>query len=490
MKKTMYVLVTAMVALAMLGACAPAPAAPTAPPQPTAVAGQPTTPPQPTTAPTAGLPFAGKTLYFNGSTITVPGQEDAINAVNAAFTQAYGAKVVTNFTGLWSDIPQQLQTARMANEPVDLTTCGANQINSTLVRSGVIMDMTNLIKPIQDRWVPGMFNFFTIDGHVWAMPWQAGASTSVVFYNATMFKELGINEPKTYADVLAAAKIIKEKKPGVMPWIHQGKLPFMWPMWFMETFAQTSGNKSVQDTIGFLSGKRKFTSPEEVAAFAALQPFYQDGVLTQASLDTDGTGMDTAFGQQKAAMMYAGTWEIPNINAAVNKKFDVGMFEFPLVTNDPNALSQHGGGPDGCLAIPSFAPQEDLPMIMQYLEFITRADNANKILTPAAPILTIMKSVPPTSDAFAPKLNQVFVPHTIAFLDWIWPAEVNDAVMTAIPAVMTGKMTPDAAAASVQKAYDTLVQEQNFKFDWWTEWTDADWAKVTPKTIPTYEVKQ
>jgi raffinose/stachyose/melibiose transport system substrate-binding protein len=491
MKKVLYILIVASL-LAMSTSCAQNPPATTAP-----VESQPATAApvesQPTAAPveqTGGLPFAGKTLHFQGSAITTPGQEDAINEVNAAFEKEYGAKVVTNFTGQWSDIPQQLQTSRMAGEPVDITTCGANQINSTLVRSGVIMDITDIVKPIQDRWVDGMFNSYTINDHVWAIPWTSGASTSAVFYNATMFKELNIPEPKTFADVVAAAKIIKEKKPDVMPWIHQGKLQFMWPMWFFETFAQTSGNKSIQYTKDFLSGNRKFTSPEEVAAFAALKPFFDEGVLTQASLDTDGTGMDTAFGQQKAAMLYAGTWEIPNIHAAVNDAFEVGLLEFPLVTSDPNVVSQHGGGPDSCLAVPSFAPQEDLPMIAQYFEFISRADNANKILGPATPMLPLLKSVKAADDPFAAELNEVFIPHTIGFLDWIWPAEVNDAVMQGIPAVMTGQITAEEAAANVQKAFDTLVAEQNYKFDWWTNWTQDDWAKVTPQSIPTYEVKQ
>lgn len=478
-----------MLLFSLLVACTKAPAEPTTAP----VEEEPTTAPveeQPGTAPEEGeLKFAGKTLYFQGSAMTNPGQEEKLNEVNDAFEKEYGAKVVTNFTGEWSDIPQQLQTARMAGETVHITTCGANQINSTLVRSGVIMDITELIAPIKDRWVDSMFVSYTIDDKIWALPWTSGASTSAVFYNATMFNELGIPEPKTYADVVAASQIIREQKPDVMPWIHQGKLQFMWPMWFFETFAQTSGNNSIQYTVDFLSGTRKFTSPEEIAAFAALKPFFDDGVLTEASLDTDQTGMDAAFAQQKAAMLYAGTWELPALNAAVNGTFEMGVFEFPLITDDPNIVSQHGGGADSCITIPSFAPQEDLPMVMQYLEFISRDANADTILTVAQPLLPLLKSVPAYQDPLAADLNEVFVPHTIGFLDWIWPAEVNDAVMNAIPAVMTGQMTPEEAAASVQDAYDTLVVEKDYKFDWYTEWTDEDWAKVAPLEIPTFDVK-
>ena len=302
MKRILYIFLSSIMVLSMAVACGQtaattAPEATTAPGQTDAV-----------TTDSTALPYAGQTLYIQGSAITYPGQEDAWNEVNAAFEAAYGAKVVTNFSGLWSDIPTQLQTAQMAGETVDITTCGANQINSTLVRAGMIMNLTDLIAPIQDRWVQSTLTSYTIDGKIWALPWDS-ASTSAVFYNKTMFDELGIAQPTTYADIVAAAATITEQKPDVMPWVHQGKLQYMWPMWFMETFAQTSGNKSVQYTVDFLSGTRSFNSPEEIAAFATLKPFFDDGVMTQASLDTDQTGMDTAFGQQVAAMMYAGTWK-------------------------------------------------------------------------------------------------------------------------------------------------------------------------------------
>jgi hypothetical protein len=99
-------------------------------------------------------------------------------------------------------------------------------------------------------------------------------------------------------------------------------------------------------------------------------------------------------------------------------------------------------------------------------------------------------SVDPIDDPIARELTDEFLPHTISFLDWIWPVEVNDAVVQAIPAVMVGEMTPEEAVMSIQDAYDTLVAEMDFSFDWWNSWTDDDWAKVSPPSIPDIEVKE
>jgi raffinose/stachyose/melibiose transport system substrate-binding protein len=423
------------------------------------------------------------TLHILGGARTYEGEEAVWNDLFAQFEKEYGCKVEARWQGKWSDMPQTLQTARIAQEPVDIVYNSAT-LNSTMARSGILMDMTDLVKPFQGRFAEGMLDKYTLGGHVWAVP-LSDSSTSTFFYNADIFKELGLSEPKTYADLLAAAKVIKEKKK-IMPMIHQGKEPWYWPMWYFETFAQTSGNRSLAYTSDFLSGKRKFDGAEEKAAINAIAQFYQDGILTQESMDTDNEGMRAAFIQGKAAMYYGGTWEISPLRAA-KPSFAVGIFEFPQIA--AGAKPQHGGGPDNAWSIPSFAPKGHIKLIVQFLEFITRPENAQKLLDTNVALIPSIKGVKPSQDPFAQKLNTEYVPATISYLDWIWPNEVNDAITQVIPAVMTGNMTTDKAVETVQKAYDTLVKEKEYVFDWWTKWTADDWKKVAPPSIPHIEVK-
>lgn len=473
--------VASIVALLVLAACGAAPQQPTG--QASTTSAQQDQTPASQAASTAGA--TDRTLRIMGSARTYPGEETAWADVVTAFEAICACKVETQFEGEWSEIPQRLQTARMANEPVDVITCGANQVNSILARSGALMDLTELITPFQDRFETGMLDPYTIGGRTWAMPFSS-VSTSVVYYNKTLFDELGLAEPQTYDELAAAATKIRDQK-AMMPMIHQGKSTFMWPMWFFETFAQTSGNKSVELTDQFLKGSRSFNSPEEVAAFDQIARFAKDGVLAPESADTDGEGMRAAFAQQKAAMFYGGTWEVANVRAAV-KDFDVGVFPFPRVTDQPSVKSQHGGGPDSCLAIPSTIAPADLDLAVQFLEFVTRPDNANILLGVTSPFFASVKGVKAVDDALTSDLDAKAYPDTIRFLDWIWPAEVNDAVMNGISGVVAGTTTAEQAAQSVQDAYDNMVAEKQYSYDWWTTWSDADWAKVKPPSIPAVEV--
>lgn len=475
MKKISLLLLVVFVAGLALSACSSA-----ATPQPTEV--------QVTDA--AATEAAGETaapceLHILGGVRSYPGEEEAWNEVFAAFEEEYGCKVTARWQGEWSDTPQNLETARMAGEPVDIVYNSAT-LNSTMARSGILMDITELVKPYADRFATGMLDKYTLGGHVWAIP-LSDSSTSTFFYNKTLFDELGLSEPTTFAELLEVASTISEAK-GIQPLIHQGKAPWYWPMWFFETFAQTSGNKSIQYTNDFLSGTREFTSAEEIDALNKITQFYTDGLLTQDTLDTDSDAMRAAFLQQKAAMFYGGTWELAPLREA-NPDFEIGIFQFPMVVDTEGVNSQHGGGPDNAWSITSFVDPANVQMAAQFLEFVTRIDNATKIISTYSPMIPSINGVPVADDPLAEEFNTEFMPNTITYLDWLWPSEVNDAVMQVIPAVMTGAMTAEDGAQTVQDAYDTVVLEKQYSFNWWDNWTAEDWAKVTPAAIPTIEVK-
>jgi raffinose/stachyose/melibiose transport system substrate-binding protein len=323
---------------------------------------------------------------------------------------------------------------------------------------------------------------------VWGLPLSV-ESSSVFFYNQTLFAKDGLTAPTTFAQMVHDASVIKSKSPGVAPVVEGGKDTWEWPMWYMNAFAQTSGNKSVNDTIQFLDGKQQFTSAASEQALADVAKFAQDGLLTSSSLATDENGAIAAFVQQKAAMMFDGTWALPLLRSA-NPKFTIGAFTFPLVVNTPGVVSQPSGAPEGALSIPSFIPKGDLPLADQFLEFATSPAEAGKILATLDPTVPSIAAVPSSNDPLATTLRQNFLPKTIGWLDWMWPADVTTSVETAIEGVLFNHQTPAAAAQSVQKELDTQRSEQNYTYDFLAGWSKSQWAKVEPASIPKIQVSQ
>ncbi|MFV0452165.1 MAG: ABC transporter substrate-binding protein [Propioniciclava sp.] len=415
------------------------------------------------------------TLAFLASADRPTAEQDAYKEVFADFENEYNCHVDTTFEGTWDQITQQLTAARLAGTQVNLFI--TSTATRDLAKAGLTMDLSGCIAPFQDRFVDSAMAPYTIGERNWAVP-LSSTDTSAIIYNADMFEELGIAPPETYAELVAAGETIAEAK-GIVPMIHQGKSPWYWPMWYMASFAQTSGNRSVEYTEDFLSGNRSFASSEEEAALAALADFTADGLLDRATLDTDEQGMYATFLQQKAAMFFALTPSLINISDS-EPDFTVGVLQFPRITTDPQVLPQVGGGPENGLAVASFAPESTKEASCQLVEFMSRPDVAAKLMAPTNPLVPSVVGVPATaSEPLAPQLTAEFIPNTIPFLDWIWPAPVNDAVTTAITDVMYADTSPQEAAQSVQAALDKVRAEEDYTFDWWSTWSEDDWARVS-----------
>lgn len=345
---------------------------------------------------------------------------------------------------------QRLMTAKLGGEPMDLIACSANTTNGTLVRRGLVRAITEEIKPFQDRIDAAALGAFTIGGDVYGVPIST-LSTSTFYYNVELFQRLGIPVPPSYDDLKAA--VPKLQAEGVIPVLHQGSNAPLWPMWYFETFAQASGDP-IGATVTNLDGTTRFDDAAGVEAFRLIKQWVDDGLLSPDSLSVDQDGMRAAFASGKSAMYYGGTWEIPALQEGV-KDFTWGVFAFPKMPGTPGA-PKHGGGADNGMCISSDIPEEHLDAAVRFIEYLTRPDVATLYLAPEQPIAASIAGVPQVEDAYAKELRATAFPDTVKFLDWIWPVEVTTTVASSIAGVVGGDLTPEDAAAAVQKAFDDL----------------------------------
>jgi raffinose/stachyose/melibiose transport system substrate-binding protein len=426
---------------------------------------------------------SGCTLHVLGETRSSTAEAKAWSSVFADFKSQYHCTVTATWEGQFTGVPQLLNEANIAHQTVDLVTDTTENFN--LASAGDLMDLTKLVQPYESRFDAGTLQPFTVDGRLWGVPVEPETS-SVFFYNATLFSKLGLSAPTTFTQLVHDSDVIKSKTK-VEPFVEGGSDTWEWPMWYMATFAQTSGNKSVQDTDSFLNGTYKFTSKASVQALKDLAAFSKDGIVNENSLGTDENGAVAAFLQGKAAMMFDGTWDLSTFRAG-NPKFKIGVFMFPKVTSDASVVAQSNGSPTEGLSIPSSIPKKDLPMADQFLEFITSPKEANKIFATVDPIVPTIKGTTSANDPLSKTLSS-FLPRTNGWLDWLWPTDVVTAIETAINGVMFTNESPKSAAESVQNELDTLRGQQNYTFNFWNKWTAAQKAAVEPATIPKIQVQ-
>ena len=414
-------------------------------------------------------------LVVLGNARMYDGEDEAWNEMIAAFKEETGITVELRFSGKWNEVPTNLSAAIQAKEQVDFVTVGAGLIRSTCAPAGVLLDITTLVSDeVRQRYTDGMLDAYTIGDKLWGIPF-GNSSAGFIYYNVDMFEELGLTPPTTYDEFVQAGKKLEEA--GKIPLIFRGKDASYWPNWFFSTYAQTTGNDSIAQTEQWLMGEKSIAGDQAaIDALNAIKAFYDDGILTSESMDTDGDGMKATFMQGLSGMMHTHNFQLtPD---AVD--FELGILEFPLITDDPNVINQPAGGAGTGLAVCSQINPDNIENAKKFIEFFTRPEWANRISGCYKPTVKVLEGVEILDAEIVTQLNEDLVPNTIMYLDWIWPSEILSAFQSVVPAVVTGAITAEEGTQQLQDAYDTLVREQEYQYDWWNQWTEEDWAKVTP----------
>lgn len=425
----------------------------------------------------------GKHVTLITSERTYAGQKEAWLAAAEGFKEETGATLEFIFKGKWTDLIQTLQAAKVSGVNYDMASLGSGNLHQAIAPGGLVLDITEIVKPLRDRFLEGTVEQHTIGGRVYGLPFGS-LSTTGLFYNKTMFDELGlsISNGYTYEDFLKIGQKIKAEK-NITPIIQQGAAWWWWPAWFFFTYAQTSGNNSVAEIEAILSGERSFNEDDVVQAFELIQRFLTDGLIDTTSLETDNDGMAAIFMQQKAAMFFGAATEYVKVQEA---DFEIGFVSYPVVVN--GAIPQSSGGADEGINVLSLYNPDNLDAIAAVLEYFTRPEVNAKIVEPLKAFGYPVKGVPGASTEISDAAYELYVGNTITYLDWYWSAAHNDAMVAAIQGLVTNKMDPKAAAEHMKAAYDATVKE-GYKYKWWEDWTQDQWKQVTLVYIPKINVK-
>ncbi len=308
-----------------------------------------------------------------------------------------------------------------------------------------------------------------VDGKTYGIP--MGTDTRALWYNKDIFKEVGLPvpwQPKTWDDVLAAAKTIKEKKPDVIPFNvysgkPQGEASTMQGFEMLLYGADGSGNTLYKDKK-WVTGSKQF---EDSLKF--IKDVYQGGLgpTPQQALDSQvGTTIaQTWLPKGQLAIDLDGSWQsgtwLKSGTAPWPEWSDV-MGQAPMPTQngqDPGYNSMSGGW---TLAVGknSKNPQAAFDFISTFLnkEGSLKYDIENSQIA-------VRKDVAedPSYDASNPtfKFFSGLVEHTNfrpATSDY---SQVSNAIQVAMESVMTGQQTPKQAAEAYDKSVVGVVGKDN-----------------------------
>ncbi|RDE34199.1 ABC transporter substrate-binding protein [Parageobacillus thermoglucosidasius] len=187
-----------------------------------------------------------------------------------------------------------------------------------LIETGVLEPLDQYVTDdfdIDDFEKPLLDAFKGKDGHIYGFP--KDYSTLALFYNKKMFKEAGVEVPKTWDELRETAKKLT-KGTEVYGF---GVAPELARLYYI---AESKGGKVVTDN------KASFADPKVVEA---LQPIVDMHLKDKSAAQPSEVGANWGgemFGQGKAAMVIEGNWAIPFLQDTF-PNLEFGTAEVPSI---------------------------------------------------------------------------------------------------------------------------------------------------------------
>ncbi len=261
--------------------------------------------------------------------MTQTSKQAGLDAVEAAFAEAHPEYNITwdnVFYNQGTDYFPQLQTALAGGDQPEII-MGNPGLYPDLVEQGYVADLSDneVIKSL--NLPSGDLGDVSADGKIYGFP--IDFKTWGVFYNKKIFNEVGIEEPKTYSELLDACQKIKDA--GYDPWAHAfgdavfGDIEMRNYVW---TKALAGGDNDIFEKL--MSGEKKLAD----------YPYFKDGLdiwaqrlqwMRDDAMTNDQNAALEVFTSGQAAMMYFGSWGIGDLESMIEgTDFEYGFFIEPI----------------------------------------------------------------------------------------------------------------------------------------------------------------
>ncbi len=264
-----------------------------------------------------------------------------------------------------SDSRTVLLTRIATNEMPDiLNVYPAEEMYKAIFDDGLMLEVTDL--PFMSNISDTIREMARYNGKEYALPMTL--SSYGIYYRTDIFEQLGLAEPKTYAQLLEVSKTLKENgyDAFALPNKDVGNIAQR-----LERSIGVINHKSNDEFKKIASGELKVEDSPTIRAFAQLcldiQQYSTDDSL---GLDYESAVADLVNG--KAAMMISGTWMLSTIQTS-NPDIAIKLIPIPSPLTDELSVPVNI---DTSFAVSSSTKHPEAAL--KFLEFLSRTEVAQK----------------------------------------------------------------------------------------------------------------
>jgi len=313
---------------------------------------------------------------------------------------------------------------------------------------GFLQDVTARIPADNnDKVFDGACTTVDYDGKRWGMPWIL--DTKYLFYNEDMLKAAGIAAPpKTFEELAAQAKIIKDK--GLV------KFPIVWS--WAQAEALICDYTSLVDAYKgsfFADGKPAFDSGGSLDAVKYMKKTMDDGLTNPNSKEYLEEDVRKVFSSGEAAFALNWTYMYNLANDAKESKIAGKVGIVPA----PGAEGKNpGSAVNGSMGLGITANSQHAEEAWKFIAFMTAQDTQNKYAKLSLPIWKSSYDDPAVTKGQEKLIEAAKTSLGLMFARPATPSypELSAILQKNIQQVLLGQASPEDAMAAAAKAASRL----------------------------------